>query len=443
MDTITSASRVVNPGIKLEDSCTVGYESADEIDASKYQVIWTNVMEEGQYVTPSTYQNVAVLILCWAEDCSDFDTGEEVSNLRSVLEEGFRYHVTVVRLDAKADQRLQVQLNQKVAGFIGLNDGPNTLLLVYYAGHGKPGEFFGDLELFGATSPNDPRDAKKRARNRVVWNQTEVLLRPAESDVLEIFDCCYAGTLGLTRGENRLFEYLAAASNQGTTEVPGPGSFTSALTFALESLREEKPEGRFTTDELLRKIKEAPHFPKNQNPILSDREHKKPAGGRIMLHPLRSDQTKFGKNFKDTSVNQWKGHVVTLHFEFGEGKPSEDQVITLGRRFNDLFERNALGVHRIRWGCMRRSTFGLVVSRFRGSLRRRRASGTGGPVSRAKYGGTRSSPVVATKDINHLSPQTAGFESPGSIGDESPTSLLPSSVPTSDMEGELDTTTMS
>lgn len=252
---------------------------------------------------------------------------------------------------------------------------------------------------------------------------------------------CYAGTLGLTRGDNcRLFEYLAAAGSQGTTEVPGPTSFTSALTFALESLREEKPESRFTTDELLRKItKEAPHFPKNQCPVLSDREHKKPAGGRIMLHPLRSDQAKVGNSSTNTPWNQWNGHVVTMHFEFGEGKPSEDQVRNLGRHFNHLFERNTLGVHRVRWGGMRRSTFGLVARTFRGSLRKRRASGKGRPAILTKYGGPRSSPAVTMKNIGLLSPQTAEFEGRESVGDESSGSIVPSSFQTSDIEGEPDT----
>ncbi|KAL8933829.1 MAG: hypothetical protein Q9216_006196 [Gyalolechia sp. 2 TL-2023] len=437
MDSIPSSpSRAANPGIELEDPLTVGYESPDEIDASNYQVSWTNVMEEGRYLSPSTYQKVEVLILCWAEHCRDIDTQEEVARFKAVLEKGFCYNVTVVDLDAKAKQKLQVQVNAKVAGFVENHDGPDTLLIVYYAGHGKPGEFFGDLELFGQTSPNDTRDTKKRARNRVVWNKTEELLRPAESDVLEIFDCCYAGQLGLTRGENRLFEFLAAAPSSGTTEVPGRASFTSALTFALESLRKEKPESRFTTDEVLRRIKTAEHFPTEQIPMLSDREHKGPGGGRIMLHPLRPEKKEIEK--RNGPLAQWDGHVVTLHLEFGGGKPSEAQVVALGQHFNDLFERNALGVHRIRWGGMKRSTFGRAARKFRGNLRKRRASSNGWRANYRKCA-AQSPSAVATKKMDLLSPQVSGFESQGSIDNESPKSILPSSVPTSDMEGELDT----
>ena len=35
------------------------------------------------------------------------------------------------------------------ANFVGDYDGPNTLFIVYYAGHGKPGKIHGDLEMFG------------------------------------------------------------------------------------------------------------------------------------------------------------------------------------------------------------------------------------------------------------------------------------------------------
>ena len=42
--------------------------------------------------------------------------------------------------------------------------------------------------LYRQASPNNPLNEKQRARNRIVWNLTEDILRPAEADVLEIFD---------------------------------------------------------------------------------------------------------------------------------------------------------------------------------------------------------------------------------------------------------------
>lgn len=209
MDPIPSSpslSPMMGPGIRLEDTFTVDYDSPEEIDASMYQVSWTNVMAEGRYRSPSVYKKVEVLMLCWQENNCAMKTKGEVERLRSVFQDGFGYRVSISYLNAKGEQSLQLQVNAEVAVFARKHDGRDTLLIVYYAGHGKPGEFFGDLELFGSVtpcsstgnllkflacrqiSPNDPRDEKRRLRNRVVWNKTEDILRPVVADVLEIFD---------------------------------------------------------------------------------------------------------------------------------------------------------------------------------------------------------------------------------------------------------------
>ena len=192
--------------IKLQDGMAVDYDSADEVDASEFQIAWSKIMDEGNFFKPSGYNKVEVLLLCWDQGSVDLATQEEVESLRAVFVDKFGYNATVAKLDANAQKRLQVQVNAKVAKFVEDHDGPNTLMIVYYAGHGKPGKYFGDLELFGYAhqeyliscpklthsyrmiSPNDPRDAGKRARNCIVWNKTEQLLTPAEADILEIFD---------------------------------------------------------------------------------------------------------------------------------------------------------------------------------------------------------------------------------------------------------------
>ncbi|KAI4086281.1 MAG: hypothetical protein LQ348_002067 [Seirophora lacunosa] len=414
MDTFSTSARAVNPAIMLEDSSVVDYESTDEIDASERQVNWTNVMAEGRYHSPSVYEKVEVLMLCWEEHSRDFDTTKEVTELSAVFEKGFGYHVTIQRLDAKRDTRLQIQVNRIVANFVHDHDGPNTLLIVQ-------------------TSPNDPRDATKRARNRVVWNKTEELLRPAAADVLEIFDCCYAGTLGLTRGENRRFEYLAATKDQKTTAVPGPKSFTSALIFALEALREQKHKGRFATDELLRKIKtDAPHFPKDQNPELSDRDNNSLSGGRIMLHPLRPDRGDDDKSYETSPSELADGHIVTLHFDFG-GKPLGSNLETLGRKFNEIFERNTLGVQRVRWGGVRPSVFARATRRFVAS-RKRKAIGTKRAPAHMKHMPSGMSCCTKKLDKGLPSPQTSVLDTQDSLDTESSSPLLGSSAPNSDRE---------
>ncbi len=122
----------------------------DEIQDAEYQVLWNITMDKGNYNHSSAYEKVKVLLLCWAPSSNDLKTTEEVNALRSLLEKRFRYQTTMEHLDNNIKLKLQVQLNTKVAAFVGANDGPKTLLIVYYAGHGKPGKFHGDLEMFGS-----------------------------------------------------------------------------------------------------------------------------------------------------------------------------------------------------------------------------------------------------------------------------------------------------
>ncbi len=168
----------------------------------------------------------------------------------------------------------------------------------------------------------------------------------------------------------RSFEYLAATEEMGFTKVPGKDSFTRALIYALEALVEERTDGRFTTVELLNKIKtDAPHFPKDQNPMLINRE-KKHSAGRIMLHPLQkpgSDDESSGK--EAASLDAFKGHVLTLHYDFPE-KPSQTYIEMLGRELNGFFRQN-VGVNRVRWGGMRPSMAARAAKSFYAPLRRR------------------------------------------------------------------------
>ena len=149
MDQTARPAKGLNTNVQLRELSTVDYESPDEIEASKHQVLWSSIMDKGNYIRPSGYNKVEVLLLCWAQASVDLATKEEVEKLKAVFEDKFGYNATIANLDANRQGRLQVQVNAKVANFVEDHDGPQTLLIVYYAGHGKPGKFFGDLELFG------------------------------------------------------------------------------------------------------------------------------------------------------------------------------------------------------------------------------------------------------------------------------------------------------
>ena len=128
---------------------TMNHEAQDEEENSEYQVLWSNTMDEGKYKSSSTYTNANVLLVCWSESSDDLCVKEEVTKLKDTFETRLKYNAEIAYLEATASRRLQVQVNGIVQRFIDAHDGPNTLLIVYYAGHGKPGKYYGSLELHG------------------------------------------------------------------------------------------------------------------------------------------------------------------------------------------------------------------------------------------------------------------------------------------------------
>ena len=177
----------------------------------------------------------------------------------------------------------------------------------------------------------------------------------------------------------RSFEYLAATKPNRGTPVPGNDSFTSALIFALNELVDATPGGRFTTVELLRKIKDHPPFPKDQSPVLSDRRVKDTVTpvGRIMLHPLQDNSSKCLSPKKVDDLISVK-QTITLHFDFGKELSSRD-VRTLGEEINKFSEHNAsLVINGVRWGGLKQPIVTRIVQTLKdrvqqSSMRRKQA----------------------------------------------------------------------
>ena len=237
-----------------------------------------------------------------------------------------------------------------MATFVANEDRPKRLLIVYYAGHGTPGNIEGHLELVsGKRTPRDVRDKLKDKLNKVIWNRAEDLLQDTRADVLEIFDCCYAGNLGTRSPSTRAFEYLAATAAGSTTKSPGPESFTSALIWALKELVKEK--GCFTTQQLMHKIKRnAPNFPPGQKPVLSKRGDQNSASF-ITLEPISKDKdsTNLVRAISRSSHETGVPEVLTLKIVF-EARPEVSEVERLGQALNEMMEGHDFRVNRIMWG---------------------------------------------------------------------------------------------
>lgn len=139
----------------------------------------------------------------------------------------------------------------------------------------------------------------------------------------------------------------------------------------MEYLVKQKAEGRFTTVELLNRIKQSPEFPEDQTPKLFDRETLGRTG-RIMLHPLRSEAPKAPIHPTEDTPSELAKQTVTLHFDF-DHRPPVKIVETLGNELNHMFKRNSLRVNGVRWGGLKRSVTARAVQTFLAG-RDRRAS---------------------------------------------------------------------
>jgi hypothetical protein len=144
---------------------------AEEAELIKLHAQWEEHMTD---LSPQRrYKHVAVLLLFWDKvEASYLDTSEEVRrlnreidvvlthlqirDLRSVLENQYRFTVLEQSLNPTAEKKKkspQLLLQKCLADFVYKEDEEDSLLIVYYAGHGNPGSD-GELVLTGYDPSN-------------------------------------------------------------------------------------------------------------------------------------------------------------------------------------------------------------------------------------------------------------------------------------------------
>ncbi|KAL9040449.1 MAG: hypothetical protein Q9214_004482, partial [Letrouitia sp. 1 TL-2023] len=325
------------------DACLVQYQDKDEQLNSQLQLVFNQHAQVGRNAT-WLYEKVAALLISWETESSDLNTKGEVDKLKDLLQETFNYDVLHVCLRKGGRQLAQVQINKYIADFLYEKDGDKTLLIVYYAGHGTPGSRPGRLELSGKRTPSlDEYDT-------VVWNYAESALKNTKADIFEIFDCCYAGDLGRSRGfGTRCFEFLGATSSGDITRSPGPKSFTTALMWALSELVNES--GKFTTSALANKIREAEFFPKTQVPILTERNDYASLQ-RIVLAPLPKQGDPIEQPSDENSSSDAEWGFLDLKFAL-EHCPVEESVADLAKQVS-LIAKD-FKIRYVKWGGLHRS----------------------------------------------------------------------------------------
>ncbi|OCL06342.1 hypothetical protein AOQ84DRAFT_411318 [Glonium stellatum] len=132
-------------------------------------------------------------------------------------------------------------------------NGPHSLLIIYYAGHGSYNNHVEKLELHAYNNAERP------------------LLEDSECDILAILDCCFASNIQKHGQEMqpRNYEVLTASGYNRVTAGPGKNSFTTALIASLEDLLKENGGNHFDTRQLCEKINLRPERLHNPSHVWS------------------------------------------------------------------------------------------------------------------------------------------------------------------------------
>jgi hypothetical protein len=337
MHVVTTASGLLRVDTELPPSptslnSTEFHPSRDDQEQSRLQECWDKSIAQSMDL-PEGYQNVYVLMIKWQDKIDQLRVRQEVNDLTSVFQNIFKYDVTELQLEASNPQ---LQLKSEVLRWAWEHDGPDNLLIVYYAGHG----IFDEVKGILGFSPTNNFDDRTWAS----WNTIEKAFREdVKADVFGIMDCCYASDLNRSVLElSRTYEMLAASHIGSTTPQPGDNSFTRSLIKHLKELVVESSPSYFTTRHIQERMqRERASAPPALWSHSSSSRH-------IRLSKLKPLDERPKKNMEIVS------HARFLHLGFALEHELflESHIEKLTKQLPDTFKQAGVPVVDIKWlGC--------------------------------------------------------------------------------------------
>ncbi|KAL6707394.1 hypothetical protein ACN47E_004173 [Coniothyrium glycines] len=318
-------------------------ERNDENDAfrkaaERMRVHWEQAIGKDMR-QPDGYSHVAVLLIKWADELDQLKTAKETEELSTLFSERFHYQTKTVELNVR--QKPQHQLNVHVGEFIREHDSPQTLLIVYYTGHGTYHDQKKVLELTATTDPAAGKGFCKDAR--ASWNKVEDQLRDedVEADILTILDTCYSSNLVKSgKEEPKKFELLSACAIDQTTASPGEYSFTRALIDATVKLLEEFPDIPISTSSLIQRINQDPRRTDTPSFLWSRGQTVSHNESHVLLAPLK----------QSTSLPLRPKAFLTLRLGLKDESLNQTQIAFMSRTLTKCFNAKApVGLRRIEW----------------------------------------------------------------------------------------------
>lgn len=168
----------------------------------------------------SYYEKVSVLLLSWEDD--NMGVYREVRRLQYVFSSLYRFDVQEYRIPSKTPGKATTT---RLISFLE-NDGSNTLLIVYYAGHARLGYQGSDPPIWAATD--------KVGTPTLPSGSVQQFLEEAEADALLLYDCCHSSHPAINVSGQGVTEVIAACGFETQAPAVGLHSFTNALIKELE-----------------------------------------------------------------------------------------------------------------------------------------------------------------------------------------------------------------
>ncbi|KAF2789869.1 hypothetical protein K505DRAFT_252417 [Melanomma pulvis-pyrius CBS 109.77] len=311
--------------------------------AAAMQLWWEEGISKNMDL-PDGYEKVAVLLVKWDDALDELKTREEAEELQAMFRDRFYYDTELVHLNVSS--KPQLQLNRYLNDFVENYDGPTSLLIVYYTGHGVYREDRSYLELTAFEDPDSNKGSRFKKEAHANWNSAEAFLRSdvVEGDVLTILDTCYASNHTKSgNDESRTFELLSACAINETTAAPGKRSFTRALLVALDKLLKEFGDKPFTTARLNQDILRNPlrHGSPSQLWLYNERH--------VRLAPLKPWKDRKQKSFPLALSHPPRGYL-TLRFALRHDSLNREQIEFLTKKLSEAFNnKQVIGLRRIDW----------------------------------------------------------------------------------------------
>ncbi|GKU02343.1 hypothetical protein FLAG1_04516 [Fusarium langsethiae] len=206
----------------------------------------------------SRYSDVQVLLIQWDED--ELQVEDELNELRRVFNL-YGFTTNKFRIPTSNSHR---KLNQKVLSFVEEHENEDTLLIIYYGGHGV-------INKARQSTWSCKRD---KSYATVEWSAIQTLFETAKCDVLLLLDCCAAASAApLTERTTYMIETIAACGFETWTSSPGTQSFTHTLIEVLKEWASQLPfSAAMLHSEILRRLKHAPPDRSSQGVLVESRK---------------------------------------------------------------------------------------------------------------------------------------------------------------------------